>query len=68
MVPAFDGLPFDPFALLDDGLCPAEVSIGRRNVVQALMIAPVVVMLDERFDCLLHRLFDAPRHGPKDCP
>ena len=35
----FDGLSFDPFALLDDGLCPAEVGIGGRDVVQALVIA-----------------------------
>ena len=46
--PIFDGLSFDPFALLDDGLCPAEVGIGRRNVVQALVVALMVVMFDER--------------------
>lgn len=23
--PMFDGVSFDPFALLNDGLCPAEV-------------------------------------------
>ena len=51
--PIFDGLSFYPFALLDDGLRPAEVGIGRRDVVQALMIALMVVMLDERFDLLL---------------
>lgn len=48
--PMFDGLSFDPFTLLDDGLCPAEVGVGRRDVVQALVITLIVVMLDERFD------------------
>ena len=51
--PIFDSLSFDPFTLLDDGLCPAKVGIGRRHVIQALVIALVVVMLDERFDLLL---------------
>jgi hypothetical protein len=48
--PIFDGLSFDPFALLDDGLRSAEVDIGRRDVVQALVVALMVVVLDERFD------------------
>ena len=48
--PIFDSLSFDPFALLDDGLCPAEVGIGRCDVFQALVITLMVVMLDERFD------------------
>ena len=51
--PIFDSLSFDPFALLDDGLRPAEVGVGGRYVVQALVIALMVVMLDERFDLLL---------------
>jgi hypothetical protein len=48
--PIFDSLSFDPFSLFDDGLCPAEVGVGRCDVVQALMMALMVVMLDERFD------------------
>ena len=51
--PIFDRLSFDPFALLDDGLRPAEAGIGRCDVVQALVIALMVVMPDERFDLLL---------------
>jgi hypothetical protein len=46
----FDGLSFDPFALFDDGWSSAEVGVGGCDVVQALMIALMVVMLDERFD------------------
>ena len=48
--PMFDGLSLDPFSLSDDGFGPAEVGIGRRHVVQALMVALVVVVFDERFD------------------
>ena len=48
--PIFDGLSFDPFALLDDGLCPAKVGISGRDGVQVLMSVLIVVMLDERFD------------------
>ena len=48
--PMFDGLSFDPFALFDDGLGSPEVGVGRRHIVQALVIPPVVVMLDERLD------------------
>src|SRR5690606_41219077 len=48
--PMLDGLAFDPFALFDDGCSPAEVGVGGRHVVEALMVAPVVVMLDEGAD------------------
>ena len=37
--PIFDSPSFDPFTLLDDGLRPAEVGVGGRYVVQALVIA-----------------------------
>ena len=46
--PVFDGLSFDPFALFDDGLSPAEVGIGGRHVFQALVIAVMIVVFDER--------------------
>jgi hypothetical protein len=48
--PIFDGLSFDPFTLFDDGWRPAEVGIGGRHVVQALVVALVVVVLDEGLD------------------
>jgi len=44
----FDGLSFDPFALFDDGFGSAEVGIGGRYVVQALVIAVMVVVFDKR--------------------
>ena len=51
--PIFDGLSFDPFALLDDGLCSVKVGVGGRDVVQALVVTLMVVMLDERVDLAL---------------
>ena len=50
--PIFECLSLDPFSLLDDGRCPAEVGIGRCHVVEALVITLVVVVLDERLDLL----------------
>ena len=46
----FDGLPFDAFALLDDGLSPAEVGIGRSQVVRALVVTPMIAGIDEGLD------------------
>ena len=46
----FDGLSFDPFALFQNGLAAAEVDIGRGEVLQALVVAPVVVMIDKGID------------------
>ena len=46
----FDGDGFDAGSLGEDGLGPAEVGVGGRHVVQALVISLVIVVLDERFD------------------
>ncbi len=48
--PGFDGISFDPFSLFQNGLAAPEVDIGRGEVLQALVIAPVVVGLDEGID------------------
>jgi hypothetical protein len=48
--PMLDSLAFDPFALFDDGFGPAKVGVGWCHVVEALVIAPVVVMPDEGAD------------------
>ena len=48
--PMFDGPSFDPFALSDDGCGPSEVGVGRGHVVQAFMVALMVVVLDEGLD------------------
>jgi hypothetical protein len=44
--PMFDRLSLDPFTWLDDGWSPAEVGIGRRHVVQALLQSGRTMWLD----------------------
>ena len=48
--PTLDCVSFDPFSSFDDGGGSTEVGIGRCDVVEALMVALVVVVLDERLD------------------
>lgn len=48
----FDGLSFDPFSLLQDGLATPEVDVGGCEVLQALVVAPVVIVIDEGVDPL----------------
>ena len=45
-----EGVAFDPFSFHQDGLPAPEVDIGRREVFQALVIALVVVVIDEPAD------------------
>ena len=45
-----DCLSLDPFAFQQDGLTASGVDVGRGQVAQALMVAPVIVVLDEGFD------------------
>ena len=42
--PGFDCLPFDPFALFQNGFVTAEVDVGGCDVVQALMVALMIVV------------------------
>ncbi len=37
----------DLFPFSENGFSPVEVDVGRRDVVQALMVAVVVVVLDK---------------------
>src|ERR687897_634785 len=48
-----DGLSFDLASCIEDALAPPEVDIGRRQIVQALVIAAVIVVLDEVRDSAL---------------
>ena len=43
----FDGVAFDPFSLQEDGPVSAEVDVGGRQVLEAFVVAPVIVVLDE---------------------
>ena len=51
--PVFDGLSLDPFSLFQDGLASTEVDVGGRDVLQALVIASVIVVIDEGLDSQL---------------
>lgn len=48
--PILNGLPFDPFMFLDDGLRPVEAGIGRLYVLQALLAALMFLTFSGRFD------------------
>ena len=50
--PIFECLSFAPFSSFDDLECPAEVGVGRCHIVEALVVALVIVVLDERLDLL----------------
>ena len=45
--PVLDGLSFGPFPFQQDSWAAPEVDIGGREVIQALVVAPMVVVLDE---------------------
>ena len=45
-----DSCTLDAFTLSEDCLSPAEVDIGRGEIVEALVIAFVIVAFDEGFD------------------
>ncbi len=45
--PVLDGLSFDPFPFQKDGLSAPKLDIGGRKIIQALVIALVIVVLDE---------------------
>ena len=41
----FDGLSLDLFSLFQNSLAAPEVNIGRDEVLQALVVSPVVVVI-----------------------
>jgi hypothetical protein len=45
-----DCLAFDPFAFEEEGLSAPEVDVSRSEIVEALVIAGMVVVLDEGGD------------------
>ena len=50
-----DGSALDALTLQQDGLTPAEIDIGRGQVGQALIVAPMVILLDKLLDLGLQR-------------
>ena len=45
-----DGFTFDPFCFQQDGLTAPEVDVGRRQIVDTLVVAQMIVVGDEGFD------------------
>ena len=45
-----DGLAFDPFPFQPDDVAASEVDVGRGEIVEALVVAAVVVVVDEGRD------------------
>ncbi len=48
--PVLDSPPFDSFSSSEDGFRTAKVHIRRRQVPQALVVAPVIVIVDKSVD------------------
>src|SRR3954469_7827754 len=48
-----DGLAFDPFAFEENGLAAPDVDVGRGEIAKALMVAAMIVVLDEGRDLAL---------------
>ena len=48
--PVFHCLSFDPFSFSQDGLAAPAVDIGGRKIVEALVVAVMVVVIDEGAD------------------
>jgi hypothetical protein len=45
-----DGFAFDPFSFQQDGLASPEVDVDRGEVIDALVMAPVVVVRNKGVD------------------
>ena len=48
--PGFHRFQFDPFPLFQNGLATPEVDVCGGEVVGALVVSPVIVMINERFN------------------
>ena len=45
--PVFGGASFEPLSLQQDGLAASNIDAGGGEVVSALVLAPVIVILDD---------------------
>ena len=45
-----NGVAFDPFAVVQDGLSASEVDVGGCEISQAFVVSPEVIVLDEATD------------------
>ena len=61
-----DGLSFDPFSLCQDDRPASEADVGGSEIVDALVVATVVVIGDEGFDVGL-KIAPAGSSCPTEC-
>ena len=62
----FEGLLFDPFLLLQNDLVPSEVDVSRCDVVEAPVVALMVVVIDEGFKRQICKNAKAVRQAIKE--
>ena len=48
--PLVDGVAFDPFSFLQNGLATSEVDVGGCQVLQALVVSAMIVVVNESAD------------------
>ena len=63
--PLVDGFAFDPFSCLQDGLAASEVDVGRSEISEALVTAPVIVIFDVGADLAASITSDTSRNLPE---
>ena len=51
--PRFECLPFDPFSFSQDDFITPELDVRRRQIVEALVILPMIIVGHELFDTCL---------------
>ena len=59
----FECPSFDPFPLLQDGFIAAEVDVGGRDVVQALVEAMMIVVIDKGLEITRQTASRAQAHA-----
>ena len=52
-VAVLNGESLDPFSPFNDGRVPPEVDVGGRDVAEALVVALVVIMVDDPLTLLI---------------
>jgi hypothetical protein len=60
----FDGFAFDALPPFENGRSCSEVDVGRRQVVQALVISAIVIVLDELADAELELAWQCGPSAP----
>lgn len=51
--PLVDGVALDPFFYVQDGVAASEVDVGRREIAETFVLAPVIVVVDKSVELRL---------------